>query len=68
MMQTAKTTRIDIVQVKGGRITGWVIRCTECGEAKVAFRTKQASRAQAGLHSDQAHAGNAVISERVSKH
>ena len=59
-----KVSRIDIVQVKGGRITGWVIRCSECGEAKVAFRTKQAGRAQAGLHSSQAHAGNAIISER----
>lgn len=57
--------RIDIVQVKGGRITGWVIRCTECGEAKVAFRSKQAGRVQAGLHSSQAHGGNAVVSERL---
>jgi hypothetical protein len=50
------------------RITGWVIRCTECGEAKVAFRTKQAARAQAGTHSSSAHAGKAITSERVVRH
>jgi hypothetical protein len=59
---------IHVVQVKGGRITGWVIRCTECGEAKVAFRTKEAARAQAGIHSSQAHGGKAITSERRPKH